>query len=671
MHFLETIWNDQPGDYFFFSTKSPSGKWNDHFVTRKQVKDIARMLEEHEGKNLYFCPHGFKKPQRIKENAVPPRLLYADMDEANPRTTKPRPTIAVESSPGRYVGLWKTDKPITQELNQRLSYSIGADKSGWDFSQVLRIPGTLNYKYQGQPKVKLLWSDGPKYKITELEASIPELESEEAGGVNEDAAAVFKKWSRKMNLETRALLLQKKTPAPGKRSEVLFKLGNELLEIGMTEDEALTLLMNCVWNKFADYKDGGERALRRQLTKSVGKSFGKKTTGSRPDDGDDEPKRKSKKERQEQREENEEVDELWDAAVQTDEDGRLKLNAVTLFDAEEKNIDWLYYPYCARGELTIIEGDPQVGKSYFTQVICKAFCEGEKLPCVRPYKPVTGKVLYFDLENDTGSVTKKRMKWNGMTDKGLKNWVQVDSQFSVHDADARRAVYNMIEDHKPLVVVFDTLMTYLGKTDVHKSSEASQVAAWFRQLARRYGCAVIVLRHLTKNSKGPALMRGQGSASFVGMARLAITIGYHPDDADVRVAALTKASNIAKDNKVVSYTIESLPDTLKEQDRSQLVWQDLIEMNADEMLQSNADPEKLKGGKKDNPWETWLKQVMEEEGRVEAKVLFQRAQKWAEKEGHTWNEKVLRRASKKLGVEVEVQSTKHGRTSFWIAPKFA
>jgi hypothetical protein len=663
MHFLEAIWDDQPGDYFFFSTKSPSGKWNDYFVTRKQVKDIGRMLEEHEGKNLYFCPHGFSRPRRIKQNAVAPKLLFSDMDEVDPRRTKPRPTIAIESSPGRYVGLWRTDKPITEELNQRLAYSIGADKNGWDFSQVLRIPGTRNYKYQGQPRVKLLWSDGPKYKVAELEASVPRMTDDAAGGVNEDAATVFKKWSPRMSFETRALLLQKKTPAPGKRSEVLFKLGNELLETGMTEDEALVLLMNCVWNKFAGYKDGGERALRRQLTKSVGKAFRNKPTGSRID-----PKLSS----HEERDGNEEVDELWDAAVQTDEHGRLKLNAVTLFEAEERNIDWLYYPYCARGELTIIEGDPQVGKSYFTQAICKAFCEGDRLPCVRPYKPVVGKVLYFDLENDTGSVTKKRMKWNGMTDQGMKNWVQVDSQFSVHDADARRAVYNMIEDHQPLVVVFDTLMTYLGKTDVHKSSEASQVAAWFRQLARRYGCAVIVLRHLTKNGKGPALMRGQGSASFVGMARLAVTIGYHPEDSDVRVAALTKASNISKDNKVVSYTIESLPDTVKEQDRSRLVWQDLIEMDADEMLQSNADPEKLKGGKQNSYWEAWLKQALEDEGRIDSKTLFKRAEKWAEKEGHTWNVKALRRAAKKIGVEFEEVGQKGGgRTSFWVAPKFS
>ena len=659
MHFLETIWNEQPGDYFFFSTKSPSGKWNDCLVTRKQVKDIARMIEEHEGKNLYFCPHGFSKPSRKKVHAVPPKLLFSDMDEVSPRTAKPRPTIAIESSPGRYVGLWRTDKPVSEELNQRLVYSIGADKSGWDFSQVLRIPGTRNYKYQGEPRVKLLWSDGPKYKVSELEAMIPEMADEDGAGVNEDAAALFKKWQNKLSFETRSLLLQKKRPAPGKRSEVLFKLGNELLEAGMTTDEALVLLMNCVWNKFADYKDGGERALRRQLTKSVGKSFGTKKTSS--------PQKEKKEKKRDDSGDDGEVDELWEAAVQVDEDGNLMLHTINLEDAEEKNIDWLYYPYFAKGELTIVEGDPQVGKSYFVQMVSKAICDGSKLPCVRPYVKQLGKVLYFDMENDPGSVTKKRMKWNGM--KNFANFLQVPAMFSVHDPAARRAVYNLIEKERPLVIVFDTLMTYLGKTDVHKSSEASQVAAWFRQLARRYGCAVIALRHLTKNSKGSALHRGQGSASFVGMARFVVTVGYHPEDNETRVAALTKASNISKDNKVISYTIEGLPDTVSEQDRSKLVWQDLIEMNADEMLQANADPEKLKA-KKENVYEPWLKQVMEEEGRIEAKVLYKRAETWAQKEGHTWNVKVLRRAAKRLGVEIEDSTNAAGRTSYWIAPKF-
>ena len=101
-------------------------------------------------KNVYWCPHGFSKPRRKKQYAVLPALLWSDMDEAHPNLQF-KPTIAIESSPDRYVGIWECDATVSEGLNRRLTYHIGADKGGWDLTQVLRTPGTLNYKYDPPP----------------------------------------------------------------------------------------------------------------------------------------------------------------------------------------------------------------------------------------------------------------------------------------------------------------------------------------------------------------------------------------------------------------------------------------------------------------------------------------------------------------------------------------
>jgi hypothetical protein len=108
-----------------------------------------------------------------------PTMLWADMDGADPRELRLPPTIALESSPGRYVGLWLTDNVVTEQLNKRLAYSIGADKSGWDLTQVLRMPGTINYKYASRPRVQLLWDNGFKYRVSELENELPQIERRE------------------------------------------------------------------------------------------------------------------------------------------------------------------------------------------------------------------------------------------------------------------------------------------------------------------------------------------------------------------------------------------------------------------------------------------------------------------------------------------------------------
>jgi hypothetical protein len=133
---IQHLWIRQPGKFFCLSTKSVGGHWRDWFFRHDEI-DIATFAREHGEANIYFCPHGFNKPRRIKTNAVLPRCLYADLDEVHPRSCKPRPTIAITSSPGRYVGLWFTDRAITEELNKRLTYHLGADRGGWDLSQVL------------------------------------------------------------------------------------------------------------------------------------------------------------------------------------------------------------------------------------------------------------------------------------------------------------------------------------------------------------------------------------------------------------------------------------------------------------------------------------------------------------------------------------------------------
>src|SRR3546814_7114824 len=82
---------------------------------------------------------------------------------------KPKPTIAIESSPGRFVGIWVLDGPMDEELNRRLTYHVGADHGGWDLTQVLRFPGTKNYKYRSQPKVRTMWKDGKEWTKKKIE----------------------------------------------------------------------------------------------------------------------------------------------------------------------------------------------------------------------------------------------------------------------------------------------------------------------------------------------------------------------------------------------------------------------------------------------------------------------------------------------------------------------
>ena len=90
---ITQVWKSQPGDYFCISTKSNSGKWRDKFFTRKGLSKVRAYINANLDKDIYFCPHGFDKARRLKEYAVMPKLLWADLDEADPSKMSIMPTI--------------------------------------------------------------------------------------------------------------------------------------------------------------------------------------------------------------------------------------------------------------------------------------------------------------------------------------------------------------------------------------------------------------------------------------------------------------------------------------------------------------------------------------------------------------------------------------------------
>jgi RepB DNA-primase from phage plasmid len=110
------------------------------------------VLEESErGHNVYSCAHLLTEKKRARENAAPILTLWADGDEAEIPTIGLAPTLTVESSPGRHQFFWRLQSSSppkkAEELNRRIAYAIGADKSGWDLTQLLRPPGTRNWDY--------------------------------------------------------------------------------------------------------------------------------------------------------------------------------------------------------------------------------------------------------------------------------------------------------------------------------------------------------------------------------------------------------------------------------------------------------------------------------------------------------------------------------------------
>jgi AAA domain/RepB DNA-primase from phage plasmid len=538
MSMVTALWKQQPGDYFYLSTKHATGEWKDHCFRRDQLGGVDGFIRDNLDKNLYFCPHGFSGRSRRKENAVLPRLLWSDMDEVRPEKCKLRPTIAIESSPGRFVGLWLVDQVISESLNKRMSYYLGCDKSGWDLSQVLRVPHTFNYKYQSTPRIRVKWDDGPTYKVKTLERMLPEVK----GGVEEDREQVkLSEHLPRIDWDGLSLKVRRELDRchhMKDRSMRTLMIARVMLKDGYEPNEVAAVLMTKghpvgehVWD---------QQFPRRAAARAIGKALGELGGG--------------------------------------DEDSSPMMNGYKLFansmeGVVPEKIDWLWYPYLARGEVTILEGDPGSAKSYLMQMVGKCICDGDRMPSIRTQGRVQGKVFFADAENSVTTVTANRLAWNGIKNSG--NFFQEEEPFTIDDRKRMKQMYEAIDREKPLLVVFDTVSLYIGSADTDKASQTTQALAVFKDLARRYRCAVVVIRHLTKEKKGQgskSLYRGQGSIAFAGVARIVLICGTDPEDKNVHMLAVNKM-NLGKMAPPLEYTITSEP-RLNDPDRCIFEWGD-------------------------------------------------------------------------------------------------
>jgi hypothetical protein len=152
-----------------------------YFLYAAQIDYAERIClrRSAEGREVYVCAHLLCHRRRIKANAAPLLALYADGDGATIGDGIPEPTAVVQSSPGREQFYWGLASPMlpgeAELLNQRIAYAMGADESGWDLTQLLRVPGTPNHKYPEAPIVKVVTLREKRYDPEELYAILPAL----------------------------------------------------------------------------------------------------------------------------------------------------------------------------------------------------------------------------------------------------------------------------------------------------------------------------------------------------------------------------------------------------------------------------------------------------------------------------------------------------------------
>jgi len=253
------------------------------------------------GYSVYFCPQLFKSKKRVKEEVKATPCAWADLDRCHPDLIEVEPSIIVESSPGRFQAYWVFDRQVdpddAEDISRRIAYKHaedGADRSGWDLTQLLRVPLTLNYKYDLRagsevPLVVIIKASRDLYRISDFEGfpqaegyqyiDVPLPDVSDLG----DPEDLLQSFRGKINPLIWQLYSQE--PEEKKWSQALWQLEMLLFETGLSREQVFLIASASACNKYA--RDGRSEKL---LWKDVCRAFAKNEANNNlfvPRDEDD------------------------------------------------------------------------------------------------------------------------------------------------------------------------------------------------------------------------------------------------------------------------------------------------------------------------------------------------------------------------------------------------
>lgn len=235
------------------------------------------------------------------------------------------------------------------------------------------------------------------------------------------------------------------------------------------------------------------------------------------------------------------------------------VHTVCLADVESKPISWLWKGRIARGKVTLLAGDPGLGKSTLAWDIAARVSRGASWPDSSETSPAA-RVLISSAEDALDDTVRPRLEAAGAKLENIHAIDSVATRSGVRTLDLNgdmRALEQRVErlgDVKLLVI--DPLTAFLGNTDSHKNADVRAVLAPLGALAEKYSVAVLAVTHLNKG-QSDAIYRVLGSVGFVAAAR---TVWFVVRDKQQPTRRLMlQGKNNLGDASGVAFRVESAP----------------------------------------------------------------------------------------------------------------
>lgn len=281
-----------------------------------------------------------------------------------------------------------------------------------------------------------------------------------------------------------------------------------------------------------------------------------------------------------------------------------------LADVEPERVRWLWAGRIPLGKLTVLDGDPGLGKSLLCADIAARVSTGAAMPDGTPGVAGGAGVVLLSAEDGLADTIRPRLEAAGADLTRVLHLTAVPYEApdtgQLHEADVilprdlpkvEAAVVHM----EAALVVIDPIMAYLdGDVNAHRDQDVRGALRQFAALAERTGAAIVVVRHLNKLAGGNPLYRGGGSIGIIGAARSGLLVARHPDDEHLRVVASTK-NNLARPLPALTFTVADTSDEVPH-----VLWGDTSNLTAHDLLAQPQPPDAEARSRTDEASE-WLR----------------------------------------------------------------
>lgn len=329
-------------------------------------------------------------------------------------------------------------------------------------------------------------------------------------------------------------------------------------------------------------------------------------------------------------------------------------------DLKLERLKWLWPNRIPLGKISLLVGDPGIGKSFLSLYIAAQVSTGRPwIDSTRSTKPAS--VVILTAEDDLADTVGVRLKAAGA------NLDKIHYIDAIVTPESRRGLYNLTKDVDILIktlqvlpdvklVIIDPITAYMEGKNENKNAEVREYLNPLTELARVADISILGISHFNKNQMTQAAAyRVLGSIGFTAAVRAVWLVHQDPEDEIKRLFVPLKG-NLSKNPTGLSFTFTSttVPTETGLADSAYCSFSsDIVYLTAEQLMA----PREKKSPKKDAAAE-WLQDYLKD-GPKFANEIFNVGSQMG------FSQRTLERVKSKLAVQSVKSFESDGLTGKW------